>query len=253
MLGFDIPTFVFQIINFLILLAILTRFFYRPVLDVMQKRQAQIDERIEDAERRGREADEARVKLAQQSEAAAREAATMLETARSQAGKERERLIEAAKKDAAALVDAARATATTEEKAAMERVGQRLSQSAVNIAGSLVRQSSGEAVHNALIERLLSEGLGFQEEARQEAAEDLHKDANKIVVQSAYPLEAAQEQSLRGLIGKTLDLPPDEVVVEVREAPELLAGARILLGAHVVDMTLLHQLEMLSEQEGGAA
>ena len=60
MLGFDIPTFVFQIINFLILLAILARFFYRPVLDVMQQRQEQIDARIEDAEERARQADEER-------------------------------------------------------------------------------------------------------------------------------------------------------------------------------------------------
>ncbi len=147
MLGFDIPTFVFQIINFLILLAILARFFYRPVLEVMQKRQEQIDARIEDAEQRARQADEERAKLAQQSETAAREAVTLLDTARIEAAKERKRLMEAARADAAAVIDEARVTAQAEEQAAMGHLGRRLSQSAVNIAGSLVRDSSGEAVH----------------------------------------------------------------------------------------------------------
>ena len=50
MLGFDVPTFIFQIVNFVILLAILTKFFYRPVLDVMRRRQEQIDTRIAEAE-----------------------------------------------------------------------------------------------------------------------------------------------------------------------------------------------------------
>jgi F-type H+-transporting ATPase subunit b len=246
MLGFDIPTFVFQIINFLILLAILARFFYRPVIDVMQRRQEQIDARIEDAETRARQADEERQRLAQQSETATREAAALLELARDTAAKERQRLLEAAKAEAAGVIDEARKHAATEEEAAVGRLSQRLSQSAVSIAGALIRDASGKTVHDSLIERLSNEGFGLDEEAERQVRLDFQKDAGRLIVESAYPLEEAQAGAVRRQAAQTLDLPPDELSLEVREDAELIAGVRVLLGGVVVDMSLMHQLKALS-------
>jgi F-type H+-transporting ATPase subunit b len=252
MLGFDVPTFVFQIINFLVLLAILARFFYRPVIEVMQRRQEQIDARIEDAETRARQADEERQQLAQQSETAAREAAALLESARDTAATERQRLLEAAKAEAAGVIDEARKHASTEEEAALGRLSQRLSQSAVSIAGALIRGASGKAVHDSLVQRLATDGFGLDEEAQKQVRLDFRKDANRVIVESAYPLDDAQELSLRQQAAQTLGLPPEQLRIEVREDAELIAGVRVLLGALVVDMSLMHQLQALSNgQEDG--
>ena len=249
MLGFDVPTFVFQIINFLILLAILARFFYRPVLEVMAKRQAQIDARIEDAEQRARQADEEREKLAQQSETAAREAAALLESARTDAARERQRILDAAKADAAALIDEARTTAAAEEQAAIGRLSSRLSQSTVRIAGALIRDASGEAVHQALVDRLLSDGFGLDEEAQEQARLDFHEKATPLVIESAYALDASQEQALQQQAAHVLGQPPEKVQISVREDPELVAGVRVLLGSLVIDMSLKHELDQLGGQE----
>jgi F-type H+-transporting ATPase subunit b len=246
MLGFDIPTFVFQIVNFLILLAVMARFFYRPVIDVMQRRQEQIDARIEDAETRARQAEEERQRLAQQSETATREAAALLESARDAAAKERQRLLEEAKTEAAGIIDEARKHAATEEEAALDRLSQRLSQSAVSIAGALIRDASGKAVHDALVERLASEGFGLDEEARRQVRLDFQKDGGRLIAESAYPLDDKQEGALRSQAARTLDLSPDGLQIEVREDPELIAGVRVLLGGVVVDMSLMHQLKTLS-------
>jgi len=252
MLGFDVPTFVFQIINFLILLAIMARFFYKPVIELMQRRQEQIDARIENAEARARQADEERQRLAQQSETATREAAALIESARDAAAKERQRLLEAAKTEAADVIDEARKHAATEEQAAVGRLSQRLSQSAVSIAGALIRDASGKAVHDGLVQRLGTEGFGLDEEAQKQVRLDFQKDANRLIVESAYPLDEAQQVLLRRQAGQTLGLRPDDLHLEVREDPQLIAGVRVLLGALVVDMSLMHQLRELSDgQEDG--
>lgn len=47
-----------QIINFFILLFVLQKFFYKPISDVMEKRQKQIDETIDESVRKMSEADE---------------------------------------------------------------------------------------------------------------------------------------------------------------------------------------------------
>jgi F-type H+-transporting ATPase subunit b len=252
MLGFDVPTFVFQIINFLILLAILARFFYRPVLDLMRRRQDEIDARIEDAEERARLADVEREKLARQSQSAEREAAKLLESARDDAAIERQRLLEAAKAEAASLIDEARNAATAEEQAALGRLGNRLSESAVKIAGALIRGSAGETVHESLVERLLTEGFGLDDAGREQAKLDFRNDASGVVVQSAYPLSSEQQAALRDQASKVLASPPHDLRIEVREDPDLIAGVRIVAGAVVIDMSVRHLLRELSRQEGAS-
>jgi F-type H+-transporting ATPase subunit b len=248
MLGFDIPTFVFQIINFLVLLAILTRFFYRPILEVMERRQAQIDARIENAEQRERQADEERHGLARQAEIASREATVLVDAARNEAAKERQRLLEAAKAEAAVVIEEARRTLATEEEAAIGRLSRRLSESAVKIAGALIRDSSGEAVHANLVDRLLTDGLGLDEAAQETAT--LQKDWKLLVVESAYPLDASREKALLQQTARTLGRQTEDLTLEVNEVPELIAGVRLLVGALVVDMSLKHLLDELSKPEG---
>jgi F-type H+-transporting ATPase subunit b len=249
MLGFDVPTFIFQIANFLILLAILAKFFYRPVLDVMRKRQEQIDARIQDAEQRARQADAEREALARQSETATREAAAMLDAARNDAARERQRLLEAAKTEAAGVIDESRKTAAAEEKAAGDRLSARISQAAVKIAGALVRETSGEAVHASLVERLLEDGFGLDTSELRQAKLDFQADAKRLIVESAYALNAAQEKRLREKAAQTLDRDVEEIELDVREKPELIAGVRVLAGALVVDMSLRRLLDELSRTE----
>jgi F-type H+-transporting ATPase subunit b len=251
MLGFDFPTFIFQIINFLILLAILARFFYRPVLDVMRQRQEKIDARLEDAEQRAQRAEEERQQLAQQSEAAKREAAALIDLARHDAAKERQRLLQEARADAAEIIEEARKTVATEEEVAINRLGGRLSASAVKIAGSLIRDSSGEVVHKVLLDRLLKDGFGLDADALEQAKLGVERDASHLVLESAYPLEASQEEALQEQAARTLGEPPEKLKPEVRDAPELIAGVRVLLGALVIDMSVRHLLQELSSQEGG--
>jgi F-type H+-transporting ATPase subunit b len=252
MLGFDVPTFVFQIINFLILLAIMARFFYRRILEVMQRRQELIDARIEDAERRAREADQERDKLARLSETARREAAALVEAARDEAAQERKRVLDAARMEAAAVIDAARRTAAAEEQAALARLTTRLSQSAVNIAGALIREASGETVHEALVSRLLSDDFGLDATGREQANLDFQRDRNRLVVESAYPLTPSQEQLLRQQAAQTLDRNVEDVKLEIHQAPELIAGIRLLMGAMVIDLSLRHLLQQLSQREDEA-
>ena len=254
MLGFDVPTFVFQIINFLILLAILARFFYRPVLDVMNRRQQAIDARISDAEERAKKADEERQALAQQSVKAQQEARALIETAHADAAKERTRLLEAARAEAATLIEEARKTAQAEQHAALEHVSHQVSQSAVNIAAALIRGTSGEAVHEALVEQLLSDQLGLDGRSFETAGDGAPPPADIMHIETAYPLSPELQTQLRERAAKRLGRPPGDLRLEVNEDPSLIAGLRIVVGAIVVDMSVRHLLEQLSStMEGGAA
>lgn len=255
MLGFDLPTFIFQIINFVILLAILARFFYRPVLDVMRRRQEQIDARIEAAEEKARQADAERQELAGQAARAAEEAAALMERTRAEAGRERRRLLDAARGEAATLIDEARKTIAAEEEAALARLEHRLSESAATIAGSVIRNVAGPAVHESLLAGLLSNGFKLEDEALQAARSSGDGRPAAVRVESGYPLDEAQQQRLREAAAQILERPAETIELDLREEPALLAGVRVLVGGLVIDSSLKHMLAELgtAPDEGGAA
>ncbi|MFR9143671.1 MAG: ATP synthase F0 subunit B, partial [Lentihominibacter sp.] len=57
-LGISLKEFIFYLINFLILVGILTKFLYRPFLDMLAKRKQSIKDALDNAELTNRRADE---------------------------------------------------------------------------------------------------------------------------------------------------------------------------------------------------
>src|SRR5690242_16986095 len=108
MLHIEPSTVVFQIINFFILLVILTRFLYRPLLRTMQAREAEITARLQEADERTKLADAERDRLAEQAQQATRDAEAQRTQALADANREREQIVAQAREDAAHLQDDAR-------------------------------------------------------------------------------------------------------------------------------------------------
>jgi F-type H+-transporting ATPase subunit b len=109
-------TLAFQIINFLVLAAVLQRFLFKPVTRIVAKRQQEIGALTAEAEKAKAAAEEARQRYERELAGTAAERERALALAREEAGKERERLVVQANQEAKALVDAGRATLEREQR-----------------------------------------------------------------------------------------------------------------------------------------
>ena len=96
-------TVIAQTINFLILVWLLKRFLYRPILSAIDDREQRITARIAQADAKVAEADLEREAFRQKSEAFDQQRAELLKRATDEAKAQRERLLELARKDADAL------------------------------------------------------------------------------------------------------------------------------------------------------
>ncbi len=107
-LGIDLRIFIAQLINFAVLVFVLYRFAYRPILKLLDERKEKIRKGIEDAEAAGRALAEASEEQKQIVAAANKEAEAMAARAKDFADKKaNEILIEAQKKAEQAVKEAA--------------------------------------------------------------------------------------------------------------------------------------------------
>lgn len=141
-----------QVVNFLILLAILGKLLYRPFLAKMEERTAAIKRALEEAE-------VARAAAAQQQEEnAARfrqalvEAASIRERALKEAADEQRRLVESARAEAQRLVDSARTQMDADIRRARDELRREVADLATAVAEKLIRKSLRDDDHRRIVD-----------------------------------------------------------------------------------------------------
>lgn len=156
-LGINLGAVIWHAINFVILLLILRRFLYRPVLRMLDERSTRIRESLEQAERLRQETarleeqsrgilDEAKQEGARLLAQANQNAERILATARQEAREEQERLIQRAREEIA-----------RERDQAFQELREQVADLAVLAAGQVVGRSLDDASHRELVRQFLAE------------------------------------------------------------------------------------------------
>jgi len=237
-------TFVLEIINFLVLVWILKRFLYKPVLDVIARRRAGIEKTLAEAEKLqvnaerlqeqyegrladwGRERQQAREAMVREFEVERASKETELQTILEQ---EREKAVVT---EARRQVDAIR---KIEETALMQ---------GARFATRLLEQASGPDTEARLVELVITELTRLPPEHITALRKSYGKTPEAIVVVSAFPLPDDQRQRLKQALA-TVTRP--NLPLRFEQNSELLAGVRITIGAWVLGANILDELKGFTE------
>jgi F-type H+-transporting ATPase subunit b len=144
-----------QVINFLILLAILHRLLYKPFVAKMQERTAAIQKSLEEAQAARAEAARQQAENEARLRAAHAEATTIRAQALKEAAEEQKRLVEAARAESQRLIDSARTQVEAEVRRARDDLRREVAELATAVAEKLVRKSLRDEDHR----RLLAEAI----------------------------------------------------------------------------------------------
>ena len=140
-----------QGINFLILLFLLHRLLYRPLLAKMQERTVAIQKSLEEAQQARAEAQRASEENTARLRAAHAEAAAIREQALKEAAEEQRKLVDAARVEAQRLIESAKAQMDTDVRRAREELRREVSELAVAVAEKLVRKSLRDDDHRRIV------------------------------------------------------------------------------------------------------
>jgi len=233
-------TFILEMINFLVLVWILKRFLYKPVLDVIARRQSGIDKALSDSEALHQKAEqlqrqyEGRIAEWENERRQARESlAGELDAERTRRMSEIQASLEQ-ERERSRVADARRQANEArmlEEKAMSQAAG---------FASRLLGMAAGPELHKRLVD-LLAEELEALSAGRLESVRSHYaKTPEAIVVTSPFPLSDDQRRRLEKVLKKTTG---SEVPVRYETGEELLAGLRVVIGAWVLGANIQDELK----------
>jgi len=141
-----------QMINFAVLLFILVKLLYKPLLAKMDERTQAIRKSLDEAQAARAEAQREREEHAGRLQAAHAEAQAIRATALKEAGEEQRKLVEAARAEATRLVDAARSELAEDVRRARQELRQEVSDLAITVAERLIRKSLRDEDHRRIVQ-----------------------------------------------------------------------------------------------------
>ena len=150
-------TLIAQLLIFLVMLGILYRFAWGPLLRILNERRARIAQGVEATERAKRELEEAERERQTKLEEARREAQAMLDRITKQAEDLRKELEAKAREQAEGLIAKARAEIQQERQKAVQDLRSQVADLAVMAAGRIIGESLDAKKHRELIERAIEE------------------------------------------------------------------------------------------------
>jgi F-type H+-transporting ATPase subunit b len=153
----DVPKLAFQVLNFLLLLYLLNRFLFKPVLKLLDEREARIKKGLEDAEAAARDRELAKAEREAALDEARKEAQAMVARANKIAEDSRAEILADAKAQADKAASRAREEITAEKDKAMAELRSTVADLALQAAGQLVRSEMDTPTQRRLVEDFLKE------------------------------------------------------------------------------------------------
>lgn len=157
-------TLIAQIVNFLILVGILTKFAYKPLMQALEERQNKITENIESAQREREEAEEIKLGYQKQLTDARAEAQAIVEKAEKLAEETKEEILKEARLESARILKTVQDEVARERELALAQLkGEVIALSMAAAAKIIEKNIDNEANANlvsSFIEKLDAEKIG---------------------------------------------------------------------------------------------
>jgi F-type H+-transporting ATPase subunit b len=245
-MGFSWSTFFIQILNFVVLIWILTRFLYQPVTRAIAGRQKEIREELQQAD-----------EVKQHSEALSRQYEDRLkdwerEKAQLKAAFDKELNDERIQRESqlrASLErerEQAEAAARVREREAARRLQREAAQNAAQFCARLLSRVASPELEGMIVDAAIADMQSFSADQRASLSRALD-GRPEVVVTTRYPLDEARRAALADALTTYLSRAPHP---RFEQNDALVAGLRVDLGTMRLEGNLAGELQWFSQMSG---
>jgi len=214
-------TLALQTVNVLVLIWILARFFFRPIVDIVAKRHEQAKKALADTAAARQEAADARAEADKARAEIGAERDRLIAEARKSAEIEKANLLVQSSEEIAKLRGEAEATITRDRTAAAQAIIARASELAVEIARRLLGRLPSKTTLSAFVGELCQTLRALPSEERERFTS---ASGHAIEVVTAAPLSEQETGHVRDALNAAFG---SELPFEFRTDPALIAGIEL--------------------------
>jgi F-type H+-transporting ATPase subunit b len=265
MVNINWSTLLFQIINFLVMAAILTRFFFKPVVRILDERSKKVTSALDEAQRREQEAAEIRAQYEKKLTETQEQVLVMRQQAQESVDEARQRVLDETRAEILKMREKAERELGEARHQAIVEHQHELGTLVTTLSGQLVQETGGAAFQKASMEDFVTRLMEMPSEESRRALAALEATAEPGVDASADAADGdsgegevlhvqllsaseADPESIARIEHRLQEMTGRQVTIRRKIDPSLIAGARMRFGDVVIDGSVAGQLRELSDR-----
>ena len=213
-----------QVVNFLILVWLMKRFLYKPILRAIDEREKRIATELANADKKKAEAQKESDDFKHKNEEFDKQRAALLSKATDEAKAERQRLLDEARKDAAALSSKLQEALRDQEHTLHQAISRRTQQEVFAITRKTLTDLATVSLEERLGEVFTRRLREMDAQAKAGLAQALKTASDPALVRSAFDLPAQQRAAIQNALNETFSA---DIHVRFETAPELISGIEL--------------------------
>jgi F-type H+-transporting ATPase subunit b len=237
-------TVVAQIINFLILVYLLKRFLYKPIINAIDEREKRIASQLEDAAKEKAEATEEKEKYKEMNRDLSYKKGALLKEAQSAAETEHQRLLTNAKEEYAQLRKKLNEALSDEQAKIQHDLKRRTQQEVFDIARKVLTDLADTSLESQIVDIFLKKLKGLKKKEAQQLLSNLNK-SNLLTIRSAFQLSKDQQ---RAIIHALQEVAGKELSFRFHTSAEEVGGIELYSGGYKLAWTITEYLDSLEKR-----
>ena len=240
-------TVIAQAVNFLILVWLMKRFLYKPILNALDAREKRIAAVLADADAKEAEARMEREEFRRKNDEFDRQHAALLNKVTDEAAGERRRLLDEVRQESDGLRSKLQDMLESEYQGLHEEFARRTRFEVFAIARKTLTDLAGSNLEERMVEVFVDRLSGLEAGEKERLAAMLKSPASPALVRSAFDLPPAQRTLIEGAVRETLGA-GTQVRFEI--VPDLVCGIELIMHGQKVAWSISDYLSSLEKDVG---
>lgn len=237
-----------QTLNFIILVWLLKRFLYKPILDAIDAREKIIATKLADASAKENEAGKQRDEFTQKNRDFDQQRDALLKKANTEAQTESQQLLDEAKASANTLLQKRKEALRIEHRDLHEEIKRRTSEEVFEIARKTLSDLAGATIEERMCEVFLQQLHSLDDSTKITLINEIKSSKSEIKIMSAFELpthtKEAIQQTLNSFIEGT-SKKEIEIIFEIK--PSLINGVALLVNGQKLAWSVADYIDSLEK------
>lgn len=237
-----------QTLNFLVLVWLLKRFLYQPILHAIDAREQRIAAELAEAATKKAEAGQERAELDHKREEFDGQRAALLSKAIEEAKAERQRLLDEAREESESARTRREEALRQEQQSLGEEISRRTRDEVFAIARKAFGDLASASLEERMVEVLLQRLRALSDEEKAALRSAFQEASDPVTVRSVFELPPAQRSNLESAVSELLTV---RTPLQFASAPGLISGIELTANGRKISWSIADYLSTLEKSVAG--
>lgn len=233
-----------QLLNFLVLIWLLKRFLYQPILTALDAREHRISAELAAADQKKLQAQAEQDEFIRKNQEFEQQRAELFAIAHQEAKAQRQQLLEEARQEANNLRFKQQEALKNEQKGLITAISRRTKTEVLAIARQVLQDLGGISLEQHIVRIFIEKLHDLDQNQKQQMLSAVNNSVEPLLVRSGFELSASQQMEITEAVQKTFVI---QNSLQFATAEHLISGIELSSDGHKFSWTVANYLDTLEK------